>query len=478
MVCGRTSWFYYRLSDDVTKKSFFIIFSVILLPAVLWTSIMYIVSPATGIFWCFKPTINSTEQGSITAFQPIPDSDRHNARPIVVIMAILLVLQLLTTSCFYIKICYDSYVSTMKVNLKRDANFAGEENKNVSPDVSKDENFEMEDTQKVSPKSPTCRVLVHKCAGDKFLDNKTQVNIAWSGDKKIPASGEFKQSCHQASVILNSRHSAENDRLEGKENSRMNVSSSDQENDRVNLLKRTKDRNPLPLETQVRLSNHNSHSGSSSIEGNFKSFEEQIKSNQKKNGTLRMRKDISSNEFTDTEDPDAILHLPEENNKSVRIVKPQPIYSSLKSKTESSDVKVHKETRHGFPSKKKDLKISLKKKFFLPKAEDYAQSGAVAGAHKINIPMTKVVLCLSHSDIICTASLSSQMICLFVTHALIAYSFQIGGKEVTLSRYEWGNIWLEVAFVLNAIVDSFVSLVFSSNFRDAAWSIFFQKPKL
>ena len=475
-VCSRTSWFYHRLCDDVSKKSFFIIFSVILLPAVLWTTIMYIGSPATGIFWCFKPTINSTEQGSITAFQPIPDSDRHNAKPIVITMSILLVLQLLITLCFYIKICYDSYMSTTKVNLKWDANLEKEEIKNMDPDDFKGENFEMEETQKVrlnSPKLTTSRVSLHKCVGDKSLDNKTQVIVTWSGDKKIPANREAEQTCHRASVEMSSKHLAENDPPGGNKISRMNVRSNDLENDRANSLERTKNKKSLPLETQVRLSNQTATSGLTSIEENSKSFDGINNPNLKKNRTLPMLKDISSNQFTDTEDPDAIISLPEENNKSVQIVKPQPIYISLKSK--SSDAKVHKEPRHGFPSKKKDLKVPLKKKFFLPTAEDYAQFGPVAGAHKINIPLTKVVLCLSHRDIICTASLTSQMICLFVTHALMVYSFIIGGQEVTLSRYGWASILLEVSFLLNAIVDSFASLVFSSNFRDAAWNIFFQK---
>ena len=122
LICRRNSWFYYRFSDKISKRSFFAIIAAVISPALMWTVIMYFGSPATGKFWVFRPGDITSENESITVLQPIPDSVRHNAKPIVIVMALLVLVQLLLTLFFYIRICYDSFMSTMNVNLKRDRN--------------------------------------------------------------------------------------------------------------------------------------------------------------------------------------------------------------------------------------------------------------------------------------------------------------------------------------------------------------------
>ena len=118
LICRRNSWFYYRFSDKISKGSFFAIIAAIITPALIWTIIMYFGSPATGKFWVFRPGDSTSENESITVLQPIPDSVRHNAKPIVIVMALLVLVQLLLTLFFYIRICYASFMSTMNVNFK------------------------------------------------------------------------------------------------------------------------------------------------------------------------------------------------------------------------------------------------------------------------------------------------------------------------------------------------------------------------
>ena len=118
--------------NDVTKKSFVAIIVVIVVPAILWTTMMYYGSPATGNLWYFRNAINSTEKESITVFQSIPEDERHKAKPIVIAMNIVILLQLFLTLFFYIKICYDSYMSTLRVNLKRDSTREEKQDEDIS----------------------------------------------------------------------------------------------------------------------------------------------------------------------------------------------------------------------------------------------------------------------------------------------------------------------------------------------------------
>ena len=91
--------------------------------------------------------------------------------------------------------------------------------------------------------------------------------------------------------------------------------------------------------------------------------------------------------------------------------------------------------------------------------------------------MTKVVLCVSERDIVCTASLTCQMICLMITHALMVFCFSVGGRKISLARYESICVCIEVATIINVFVDPLVSLLFSSNFREAAYELLFPPKK-
>ena len=119
-----------------------------------------------------------------------------------------------------------------------------------------------------------------------------------------------------------------------------------------------------------------------------------------------------------------------------------------------------------------DIRCTRKTRaILLPTAEDFDNSTSVTGVHKLPVPLTKVVLCLSNSDITCSISLTLQLICLCITHMLTVFSFKIAGQEVSLERYMLSVYSMEVAFLINTMVDPIVCIIFSSNYRNAAKAI-------
>ena len=120
-VClERTSRFHQRITEVVDMKFFIFILASILIPSIAWTLIMYFGNPAAGNVWYFKPTPNSTDPSSITVFQRLPDKVRGEIIPIVAAMGTYLLLQLIVTLLLYANICYKSYMSTLKLALKKD----------------------------------------------------------------------------------------------------------------------------------------------------------------------------------------------------------------------------------------------------------------------------------------------------------------------------------------------------------------------
>ena len=89
------------------------------------------------------------------------------------------------------------------------------------------------------------------------------------------------------------------------------------------------------------------------------------------------------------------------------------------------------------------------------------------GDRVVNIPYTNVVLCVSHKDLICTIGLACQLSSLIITFILTIFAFRISGKIVTIYDFFRGYYCLEVALIINSVVDPIVCVVFSKNFRDA-----------
>ena len=81
------------------------------------------------------------------------------------------------------------------------------------------------------------------------------------------------------------------------------------------------------------------------------------------------------------------------------------------------------------------IKTERRNIFSLPHAEDYEDLPPRTGTYMVNVPMTKVVICVSKQDIVCTASLSSQVASLIVTFILTIVGFSISGKIVTIDTF-------------------------------------------
>ena len=109
-----------------------------------------------------------------------------------------------------------------------------------------------------------------------------------------------------------------------------------------------------------------------------------------------------------------------------------------------------------------------KHKVFLPTADDYKSVIPISGAKLVAVPLTKFVLCVSRHDIVCTASLTSQIVCLLITHVLTVFGFRISGEMVSIDAYDASTFAFEIAFLINTLVDPFICIIFSTSYRCAA----------
>ena len=116
------------------------------------------------------------------------------------------------------------------------------------------------------------------------------------------------------------------------------------------------------------------------------------------------------------------------------------------------------------------IKTERRNMFSLPHREDYEDRPPRTGTYMVNVPMTKVVICVSKQDIVCTASLSSQVASLIVTFILTIVGFSISGKIVTIDRFFTSYYCTEVALIMSSIVDPLTCVLFSRNFRKATIS--------
>ena len=89
------------------------------------------------------------------------------------------------------------------------------------------------------------------------------------------------------------------------------------------------------------------------------------------------------------------------------------------------------------------------------------------GDRVINIPLTDTVLCISQTDVICTIGLSCQLLSLIATFILLIFGFRISGKIVTMNEFFTAYYCMQIALLLNSVIDPIVSVIFSTNFRDA-----------
>ena len=89
------------------------------------------------------------------------------------------------------------------------------------------------------------------------------------------------------------------------------------------------------------------------------------------------------------------------------------------------------------------------------------------GDRVVKIPYTNALLCISKKDVICTVGLACQLSSLITTFILTIFALRISGKIVTVYELFQGYYCLEVALIINSVVDPIVCVIFSKKFRNA-----------
>ena len=168
------------------------------------------------------------------------------------------------------------------------------------------------------------------------------------------------------------------------------------------------------------------------------------------------------------EDPNAIFTICEEtiyatDQGTTRYFIPG---DSVKLKSVQNKKELSKDSLYNHTMRENSKK--KRRKVFLPTANDYKSNIPISGAKLVNVPLTKVVLCLSRHDIVCTASLTSQILCLLITHVLTVVGFRISGQIVSIDAFAASTFAFEIAFLINTMVDPLICIIFSSRYRSAA----------
>ena len=383
--------------------------------SVAWTTTLYLGSPATGMIWSFVPTPNSTDSRAINAVQPIPSHERSSAKPIVFSMLFLLLLQLLFTLFCYGSICYTSYMSTMSVVLKQGTD-------NNGPNKCKPQTTKRnvrKDKLRLSTSFDSVSTIGPKAAYS--LPNlqiiKSVSPISTKPDvKETRRSGSAIERCSKT-VMENYDDSSYKNSLIIKHNRDSGVKK-------------------LSLGPTLQQFGLSTHSQTQNLTAKITLHDQILK--------------VDSN-VTKHSDPINCSRL-DSNTR---------LFHQRNQMITTPDEKVHKSRKN-------------KRKSIFPTADSYSSDNAISGACTVNIPLTNLVFCVTRKDIICTAGLTSQIICLCITHALLFYTFKISGQKVSSERYISAIYSLEAAFILNTIVDPIICIIFSSKYRNAAKDILFK----
>ena len=205
------------------------------------------------------------------------------------------------------------------------------------------------------------------------------------------------------------------------------------------------------------------------VERDRKSEEEQLASSELIRDKIIETPDLSN------DDPDAIFTISSEmvcsNDREATFRANQNVAKPISNfSTGTETFELSPRTTSNISSKQKRPR-KKKKRSFIPKAEDYKPHLPNSEARLVNIPLTSAVICVTPKDIICTASLSLQVLCLLATHFLSMYTFKISGKEVPLERYLSALKAWEISVLMITMVDPLSCIIFSSNYREAAKNI-------
>ena len=413
-VClDKSSWWQTKVDTKPNLRIICVFLSAIIIPSILWTSIMYFGSDATGKLWYFKPQINANESYSVIAFQAIQEHKRYNiSMAVVITTACLLSLQITIHLYFCIKISLTSLKTTIAIALKDNAS----------------EEYELKElgTSKANTTEAQRDVT---CSSKMQRTNSVQL---------------FAKS------VLNRM----------LERERTNQKAKNLQNDNLDS-------------NEVCFTRYPNHQVSNGEERNKIDTKENIDEQVPKNSIIGFKPDECNGPTNDiTENPDAIftisnevIDLNDDDSKFTYL----DISSNLDldSSIGNEDILSHIDVDN---SKTKKVIKRRKRKIF-PKVNDYKPVVPISGAKLVNIPLTSAVICVSRKDIICTTSLVLQVVCLIITYILSFNGFNISGKEVSLESYIWAIRFIELSLLMITMVDPITSMIFSSNYRNAAKNI-------
>ena len=415
MVClGPSAWCQKYVKVTPSMKVMITLLVLLLIPSILWTIIMDLGSAATGVAWSFKPGANISDiSNSVIAFQVIGDKERKNtSKAVVSAMGGLLLLQLVLTLLFYAKICYVSVMSTMRLALKSDL-----DNSSTSEDNTNKDKVTQDDG------------VLSECQQDQTTP-------------RIPV-------CEEASSISISRnehwnaHDTDNTNLNHHETSTCNT--------------------PLPICLTDEKTRREIVEGDGRLEG--KPFD---------SPQLTRNKLIDSPDLSN-DDPDAIFTISSEvvrsNDREATLRANLNVTKSPTNLTTGTESFAMRPRPSSNISSKQKRPRKKKKRSIIPKAEDYKPHLPISEARLVNIPLTSAVICVTPKDIICTASLSLQVLCLLATHFLSMYTYRISGKEVPLETYMSGLKAWEISVLMITMVDPLSCVIFSSSYREGAKNI-------
>ena len=126
------------------------------------------------------------------------------------------------------------------------------------------------------------------------------------------------------------------------------------------------------------------------------------------------------------------------------------------------------------PPPKLTMKPEVPNKISLP--EEQGNIAKVQPTNKernvsISVPMTEVTLAVSKMDIMTTASLSAQLLVMFLTLSLTVSAVKNNGQTVSFEEWFKGWMYLLFAHTMNTLVDPFVCVICSSVYRNALYEL-------
>ena len=399
----------HRLHRYFTQKihtTMVIVISILILtPAIIWPIIMLKGSTATGrpYHLQYAPT-----KSTVVAFQVIEGDQKSARSPIFIVLICFHVLQFLATIFVYVKILYTTYMSTTTAArrvVEEDTGVVGPRD-NMKLVATKSESLDA--NAKLQP-TQGCSVATTQNSSNPSSSIKKQLKKAQENGVKSNVETDDRQ-------ISARRKNINVAKMIGSE-----------------LINETPINNPLYYDTD---------------EG------------PKRNRYENERRLMTTNKTTpESKGEDKIDVCEEEVNQTIGSLRKKPSVPIFMVST--------RDTQREGKGKLLTRKMSSNPVKYLNSAGQRVTMEPKKGDRIVSIPYTNVQLCISRSDIVCTIGLSCQLASLIFTFILTVFGFRISGKIVTINEFFAGYYCLEIALLINSVIDPIVCVIFSQKFRNA-----------